>query len=430
VGVVGGGATAAGVASTSAGSSAMLTALGLIAMCAAAMLLSPVFARWIIVPLGRVIGRPFGTVGRLARTNAVRNPRRTAATAFALTLGLVLVAGIAVLGSSVKASLNGIVDNTVTADYLVTTNGQLMVPQPAAAAVGQVPGVGSATTLRDLVVSIDGTRKHGTAVDGQLTDVSRIDVRRGHVDLRGTSLMVSEQTAKDLRLQVGQDVRFGAAGFAAVTEHVVGVYADNTLLGPFLASGDVYRRLTPSNRWSAMVVLVNAASGTDLGALRTGLERATNPYYVVTVETPAGFKGTIASNVNGLIGLLYGLLGLAIVIAILGIINTLALSVVERRREIGMLRAIGMQRVQVRRTIYLESLLIAVFGALLGLGLGVAYGSLFTHALHGQGLNRISIPWAQSGLFLVLAAAVGVLAAVWPGIRAARTKPLEAIAQY
>ena len=177
-----------------------------------------------------------------------------------------------------------------------------------------------------------------------------------------------------------------------------------------------------------MVVLVNAAPGVALATLQTQLEHATNAYYVVSVETRDGFKGTVAGQVNGLIGVVYGLLALAIVIAVLGIINTLALSVVERRREIGMLRAVGMQRVQVRRTIYLESLLISVFGAVLGLGLGIGFGSLFTRSLSSQGLTRISVPWSQSSLFLVLAAAVGVIAALWPGIRAARTKPLEAIA--
>ncbi len=163
--------------------------------------------------------------------------------------------------------------------------------------------------------------------------------------------------------------------------------------------------------------------------MQAGLDTATNDYYVVTVETKDGFKGTIAGQVNGLIGLLYGLLGLAIVIAILGIINTLALSVVERRREIGMLRAVGMQRKQVRRTIYLESLLIAVFGAVLGLVIGLSYGGLFTKSLHGAGLDQLSVPWGQSLLFLVLAAIVGVLAALWPGIRAARTPPLAAIGE-
>ncbi len=130
-----------------------------------------------------------------------------------------------------------------------------------------------------------------------------------------------------------------------------------------------------------------------------------------------------------MLSVLYGLLGLAIVISVLGIINTLALSVVERKREIGMLRAIGAQRKQVRRTIYLESMLIAIFGALLGLVLGITFGALFTHTLRSQGLTVISIPWTQDVIFLVVAGVVGVVAALWPAVRAARTRPLEAIAE-
>jgi putative ABC transport system permease protein len=430
VGVAGIAATVAGAASTKAGSASALTGLGLVAVCAAAMLLSPIFARWLIVPLGKVVGRPFGTVGQLARTNAVRNPRRTAATAFALTLGLVLVAGIAVIGSSVKKSLSNVVDTTVTADYIVTTSDQLLVPQPAATAVTQVRGVGTATQLHPLGVSIDGKREGGgAAVDGSLTAVLKVHMDQGSPDVTGNNLLVSRKTADKKGWHLGQQLTFRVVGHPAVTERVSGIYADNALLGPFLASGDVYRQLTPRNEWSAFVVLVNAAPGTSSDQLRAGLEAATNNYYVVTVETRDGFKGQIAGQVNGLIGLLYGLLGLAIVIAILGIINTLALSVVERRREIGMLRAVGMQRKQVRRTIYLESLLISVFGAVLGLIVGISYGALMIRALHGEGLDKISVPWGQNVVFVVLAALVGVLAALWPGIRAARTRPLAAIVE-
>jgi putative ABC transport system permease protein len=429
VGLIGVAATVAGFVSPKAGSASSLTGLGLVGLCAGAMLLSPVFARWIIVPLGRVVGRPFGTVGRLARTNAVRNPRRTAATAFALTLGLVLVAGIAVIGSSVKKSLNHIVDTTVTADFIVTTQNQLNVPQPAATAVTRLDGVGSATQLHGLSVTVNGKHEVGAAVDGSLTSVLKVTMDQGSADLTGHHLLVSKQTADDKGWTLGRTLTFHNVGSTPQTVRVSGIYDDNSLLGPWLASGQVYRKLTPRNLWSSFVVLVNTAPGTSADTLQTRLEDATNAYYVVDVETRDGFKGTIASQVNGLIGLVYGLLGLAIVIAILGIINTLALSVVERRREIGMLRAVGMQRKQVRRTIYLESLLIAVFGAVLGLIIGVSYGSLMIRALHGQGLDRVSVPWGQNVLFVVLAAVVGVLAALWPGIRAARTPPLAAIVE-
>ena len=209
---------------------------------------------------------------------------------------------------------------------------------------------------------------------------------------------------------------------------VGGIYDDSQLLGDWLASGDLYRQLTPSRLLTDEVVLVKAAPGADQASLRTGLEQATDPFVVVTVQDREEFKGTQASQINALLAVLYGLLALAIVIAMLGIINTLALSVVERRREIGMLRAVGMLRPQVRRTIYLESMLIAVFGALVGLALGLVFGSLFVRTLRDQGLDQLSVPVGQAVLMLVLAGLVGVLAALWPAVRAARTPPLAAIA--
>jgi putative ABC transport system permease protein len=420
--------TFGGAINSSAGTGASLIGLGLLGVAAGAMMLSPVLAGWIITPLGKVIGRPFGAAGRLARTNAVRNPRRTAATAFALTLGLLLVSGIAVVGASMKASISGIVDNSVRADYILGTHTDVDIPPLAAVAASKVPGVGSTTELHDVSALVDGKHRVGIGVDGPLSAIVKLDVKHGSAAATGNNMLVSSDTAKSNHWTIGSRHTLSVPGRTPAVETISGIYADNQLLGPWLVSGDVYRTLTPPNERADIVILIRAAPGADLGALRTGLEQATNNFYVLTVQNRDEFKGEVAGQIDGLLGLLYGLLGLAIVIAILGIINTLALSVVERRREIGMLRAVGMQRKQVRRTIYVESLLIAVFGAVLGLGLGLAYGSMFTHTLRGQGLDTLSVPWGQAVGFLVVAGVVGVLAALWPGSRAARTRPLEAIA--
>ena len=421
-------ATVSGVRA-SGGSGASLIGLGLFGVTVGAMLLSPTLARWVITPLGRVVGRPFGSVGRLARTNAVRNPRRTAATSFALTLGLLLVSGIAVIGASFKASINQLFDNNVRADYMMLTQVDLDVPLPAVEAAAKVPGVKSVTQLHDLPARIDGDSQHdGTAVDGPLGPVFDVSVLHGTGEPAPGTILVSKSTADDHHWTVGSTHVMTAANGGRESLRVAGIYENNNLLGPWLVTGDAYRALVPSNQWGDMVALVKLDAGADKSAVRTDIKKITDPYYVIDVQNNKEFKGTIASQINGLLGLLYGLLGLAIVIAILGIINTLALSVVERRREIGMLRAVGMQRAQVRRTIYLESFLIAVFGAALGLVLGLTYGSLFAHTLRGQGLDVLSVPWAQAITFLVVAGVVGVLAALWPGIRAARTRPLEAIA--
>ncbi len=429
VGLGGVAATVAGVVADSTATSALLTGIGLVAVCAAAMLLSPVFARWVIVPLGRVVGRPFGIVGQLARTNAVRNPRRTAATAFALTLGLVLVTGIAVLGSSMKASIDKLFENNVTADYILTTNTDVDVPIAAAQAARTVPGVASVTELQTIEANVDGQTRSGSSVKGPLTAVLNVHMDAGSVDTSGHHMIVSRKIADQRHWTMGTTHTLRVPGVAPITVTVTGIFANDQLIGPWAVSSDIYRTLTPQNRWSDDVALVHAKDGADLEAMRAGLKDATNDLYVVDVRNRSEFEGMIASQINGLLGLVYGLLGLAIVIAILGIINTQALSVIERRREIGMLRAIAMQRKQVRRTIYLESLLIAVFGAVLGVSLGLTFGSLFTRVLHSQGLDTLSVPWGQAVLFLGLAAVVGVLAALWPGFRAARTPPLSAVAE-
>ena len=425
----GGTATVFGATVTGTGTATSLTGIGLVLVTSGLMLLSPVIAGWVITPLGRLVGRPFGAAGRLARTNAVRNPRRTAATAFALTLGLVLVSGMAVIGASMKTSVNALFDSAVRADFILSTQTQVSVPLPAAAAAGAVPGVGSFVEVHLFSAALNGKHSFGSGVDGRAETVMAMEMVSGSSTITADGILVSDKVAAARGWKVGSPVAVSEPGRSPHRLTVTGVYVENQLLGPWLVSGDVYREMIPRNQWSDVVALVKAAPGADLAALRRGLEAATNDYYVVQVQDPEENKGQVASQVNGLLGLVYGLLGLAIVIAILGIVNTLALSVIERRREIGMLRAVGMQRKQVRRTIYLESFLIAVFGALLGLGLGLAYGSLFTRALRDQGLDHLTVPWGQAVTFLVLAAAVGVLAALWPGIRAARTPALEAIAE-
>jgi putative ABC transport system permease protein len=426
--VLGVAASLAGFVSDSAGTAAALIGLGLLGVGGGALLLAATISGWFIGALGAVVARPFGAIGRLARTNAVRNPRRTAATAFALTLGLMLVSGIAVIGSSTKASLNTIVDNEVRADYILTGS-SFGVPVDAAVRAGKVAGVASLTQIQFVQAEINGTHVEGSSVDGPLNAVMNMDVKQGGDNPGGTNMLISETQAKNRGWKLGDRVTLSSVDGGSVAETITGIYADSPLMGNWVVSGDTYRALTPKDRWVDEVALVRAVPGTDLGAVRSGLDSATDPYYVIDVQDRDQFKGTQADQVNGLLGILYGLLGLAILIAILGIVNTLALSVVERRREIGMLRAVGMQRAQVRRAIYVESALIAMFGAALGLVIGLTFGALFTRTLRASGLKTLDIPWGQAIAFFVVAGVVGVLAALWPGVRAARTSPLAAIAE-
>ncbi len=425
--VVGVALTALGATRKDTGNGSALLGLGLLGVGGAALMLSPVLARVIIPPVGWLVGKPFGRPGTLAPANAVRNPRRTAATAFALTLGLLIVSGIAVIGASAKGSVSALFDNNVRADLVLSTQQQLPLPQQAVDKAAKVPGVASMTQFHPVYALLDGTFETGSGIDGPLQDALGVPAVQGTISPTGTNIVASQTFAKARGWKVGSNHTLARPGRDSVKLTLTGIYKDSQLAGPWMVSGGSYRTVMPDKQRAALVGLIRIDKGADLAAVQAKVRAVTNPYYVVSVNTREEFKGQIASQVNNLLGLLYGLLALAIVIAILGIINTLALSVVERRREIGMMRAVGMLRKQVRRTIYIESFLIAVFGALLGLVLGIVYGVLFTRLLKDQGLDVLVVPWGQALSFLVVAGIVGVLAALWPGVRAARTPPLAAI---
>jgi putative ABC transport system permease protein len=426
--ILGAAALAAGATMRGGGAAAGMVGLGSLLLIFGVLLGAPALSRPVVGGVGAVLAAPFGPVGKLARTNAVRNPRRTAATAFALTLGLMLVSAIAVFGASAKYRINELVDNNVSADYVLTGPDAFGVPYQAGQAVQAVPGVQSTVAIHPLLVKIGHSTQSGSAVDGPMAQLIKFDMVAGSDQVSGNSLLVAQDSASSHHWALGSTVAATSLDGVPAPLKVTGIYKPNPLLGNWLTSGDYYRRVTPSPNLLDDVVLVKAAPAANLSTLRAGLESATDPYLVVKVQDKEQFKGDRATAINQLLSILYALLALAIIIAVLGIINTLALSVVERRREIGMLRAVGFLRGQVRRAIYLESTLIAVFGAIVGVALGLTLGALFVRTLRNEGLTHIAIPVTQSVVMLVLAAIVGVLAAAWPAVRAARTRPLEAIA--
>ncbi len=427
IGALGAVALVVGAQSTG-GAAAGTVGVGAVAVIIAVALAAPSLSRPIVGALGSVLTRPFGAIGSLARTNSVRNPRRTAATAFALMLGLMLVSVIGVLGASAKASVDALVDTGIEADYILSGPQAIGVPVGAGQAARNTPGVDKVAILHPVQVNISGESTFGVALDGSPDGLFDRKVVEGDPELSGNSIAVSQSASSEKNWQLGTVVDLDSFDGVRVPVTVTSIYEDSPLVGDWLVSESVYEQVTPSIVRSDIVVLVGAASGTDLDVLRSDLEASTKPFVVVQVQDREQFKGSQSQQIDTLLAVLYGLLALAVVIAILGIINTLALSVVERRREIGMLRAVGMQRAQVRRTIYLESLLIALFGAIVGLVLGIVFGWGFVRTLRDEGLGVMTVPWGQVIGMLIGSAIVGVGAALWPAARAARTRPLEAIA--
>lgn len=424
--VAGLGAMTAGAA-VGGGSGSQFVGLGVVAALVGAIVVSPALAGPMVRILGFAFPRMFGTVGSLAVQNAERQPRRTAATASALMIGLALVSALTIFATSAKSSITVVIDSVVGADFLVTNQTQRPFGEEVAQAVAAVPGVAIVSPVK-LVPSL--VQEQPTALVGvdpaTFGDVVNLEFTSGSLGSladRG-AMVVDAQTATDNGLIVGEPVtaRF-AAGTAAYT--VTGIYESaGRFSGYVVDSASVIEAgADPGDS----VVYVKSAPDADLDAVQAGMTAALADNPTVEVLSQTQFKEQITSGVDQILLVMVMLLSLAILIAVLGIVNTLVLSVVERTREIGMLRAVGALRRQIRTMVVLEALVIAVFGAVVGLVLGVWFAVALQRTLIEQGIAVLDIPWLGIIAFLVVAGIVGVLAALWPAFRAGRLNVLEAI---
>ena len=417
----------AGVAAAAAGliePAVALVGVGALAVFAAAGLLIPVLAR----PLSSTLGRPLaslGVAGRLGRENSMRNPLRTAQTAAALMIGLALVSTIAVLGASLSTSAADQVDSAVNAGYIVTGSGgfsQSVVP-----AVSRLPGVTTATTVYQGQFEVRGALAGLAAVTPmRLSQTVNLPLTAGSgaSALAAGRLLIDTNTARADHLSVGSPLTVRFAQTGAATMRIGGIYKPNPLVGSFVV-GDRFFRAHFDNPLPTGVLLRTAA-GTP--PLDQALNRALAPYANVSAKTRAQFESDQKSKVNQEIGLVYVLLALAIVVALIGIVNTLMLSVFERTHEIGLLRAVGMKRRQVRAMIRAESVIVALVGAVVGIVVGTALGIALARALRNNGVTALSVPVPSLIGFLILSALLGLAAATWPARRAARLDVLAAIA--
>jgi putative ABC transport system permease protein len=389
--------------------------------------LSPLIAR----PLARLIGWPFARAfrlpGDLARQNAMRNPRRTASTAAALMIGLALVAFVSILAASIKASTTQILDDTVAADYiLMNDNFQPFSPE-AAERLAEQPELAAVAGMRFAPWKLDGVGKGLQGIDpAAFQQVVRTEVTAGNLgDLASGGLAVRDEVAEANGWTVGTRVpmEFPRAGVEQVP--VKAIYKDNSLNGDFLLGLATYERAYSDQADSQ--ILIKAAPGVDPAASRAAVDRVMVDFPNVTVRDQAEFRDEQARQIDQIINLFYSLLGLAILIALFGIVNTLGLSIFERIRELGLLRAVGATRRQLRAMIRWEAVIIAVLGAVLGLAVGVFFAWTMVQALTSEGITEFALPGGQLVLFVVAAGLAGILAAVGPGRRAAKIDVLRAI---
>jgi putative ABC transport system permease protein len=410
------------------GGGVVLVGLGALLVFRGVASLSPVLSG----PFIRVVGRPlsrFGVPGRLAEQNALRNPRRTSATASALMIGLALVATFAVMGDSLKTSLRTILRNGLTADYVLQPDnfaGAGFSPT-VADAVRKAPGVIAAGGVTGGPAEINGSVKSLEAMDpAVLPKVLDMRTLSGELASIGQGkIAVSKTVADDKHYKVGQtlNVRFARTGMQHLT--IGAVYKKNTLAGDFLISESLARsNFTQTLDFVVLARTEGGVSPANQQAIRDSVASFAN----VKVQTQHEYLADQDKQINQILAFIVVLLALAVFIALMGIVNTLALSIVERTREIGLLRAVGMSRRQLRRSIRYEAAIIATYGAVLGLVVGIGYGWALVHALKSQGIDNFSVPIGLLIIALIVAGFAGVIAAIWPARRAAKLDVLEAIA--
>ncbi|MER5664716.1 ABC transporter permease [Streptomyces mirabilis] len=410
------------------GAGVVLTLIGFV-------IIGPLLAGGVVRVISAVLLRFFGPVGRMAERNALRNPRRTGATGAALMIGLALVACLSVVGSSMVASATDELDKTVGTDFIIQGN-QRIVPQ-AAKAIETTPGLEHVTHYRDIearIVAPDGSSDGDGVTAADPTYAQDLHRKTTAGELTAAygkdSMSVGSKFATKHHVKLGDTLTVAFKGGSTAKLKVAAITDDDVAIdqGARYLSTETMRKYLPADRIPPdQIMFASAKNGQEKQAY-AALKKSMEQYPQYQVRDQSDYKQELKDQIGQLLNMVYGLLALAIVVAVLGVINTLALSVVERTREIGLMRAIGMSRRQLRRMIRLESVVIALFGALLGLGLGMGWGATAQKLLALEGLKVLEIPWPTIIGVFIGSAFVGLFAALIPAFRAGRMNVLNAIA--
>ena len=424
------GITLLGVAALAVGLTApaiALVGLGAVLIFIGVARLAPAVARPMASVIGRPLARLFGMSGRLGRENSMRNPRRTAQTASALMVGLALVSAIAVFGASLSRSATSSVDNAISADLIVTVpnNAQGGFSDAVAPAASGVNGVTASSTVYQDQFEVKGSLENLTAVSTRdLSDTVILNMTEGSSStLADGQLLIDTNTANSRHLAVGDIVPVKFAKTGNSTMRIGGVFKANQLIGSYLVGDSFFLAHFQNELPIAVLLKTDGSAGVE-----QSVSHALSSYPNLKIQTKAQFEKSQEAQVNQLLALVYVLLLLAVIIALIGIVNTLLLSVFERTHEIGLLRAVGMKRRQIRGMIRTESVILSVFGAIIGIIVGTGLGIALAWSLKTQGITDIVVPFTSLIVFLILAALLGLVAASWPARRAAKLDVLAAIA--
>jgi putative ABC transport system permease protein len=433
IGLIGGGIAAGGLGLAGVGSTAVmitLMALGAIAVFIGVTLLSPMAVGFVTRTLGWPLAKTSGVAGKLAQQNAARNPRRTATTAAALMIGLTLVSTALVVGASVKSNIASTLERSALADYVVTTQlEEVDFPTTLAEGLEASEVVDAITGFRYVEAKIGQDVQGVVAVDfTQIDALLDLDVQAGSYDTATTyPVMVAVDLADSAEFVLGDIVTTSFANGTSVDATIVGTFADETLVSQdFMFDTSVYEAadVNVADEWLA----IQTVPGADPTAVTALFDQVSAQFPQADVETSAQFQDRIEGFVDETLAIVNMMVALAVVIALIGIANTLALSVFERTRELGLIRAVGMSRRQLRRMVRFEAALVATFGAVLGVAVGLLFGFGVVQGLPDSFASGVTVPVGSILMLVAIAAAAGLVAAWLPARRAGRLNILEAIA--
>lgn len=391
-------------------------------------LLSPTVAAPISRTLGAPISAIYRTPGSLAKENAARNPKRTATTAAALMIGLSLVSMAFVVGQTLKNDLNALLETTVQADYAVFPSSDAgLIPQAVVGDLEASKHVGDITPLKYWDADINGKQEEVSTLPLENIDAS-FDlglVRGSYADIDDDSMAIRESLADELGLSLGDTASVELANGTTTNMQVAAVFTDGTIFGGIIVTN--VRWDTIGDQTSFDWIAASVAQGSTFAQAAKDMEALGVEFPQLSTQSTGEYRESISAQVDQLLYILTGFLGLAILIAFIGIVNTMALSIFERTRELGLLRAVGMTRRQVHHMVRWEAAIVSGVGALLGAAVGVVFGALVVVATPNEFLNRLAVPWIQLVLLVGVAIAAGLVAGFLPARRAGKLNVLDAI---
>ena len=420
---------AASIVAVTNGASNTWLGLGILFVFSGTITLGPVIARPVALLLGKPAERFRGVTGTMARQNSARNPKRTARTASPVLIGVALVTAVAALAASIRTQIDGVFTEQFKGDYAISTTARGFggLSPSLADEINLLPEVERATGIGLLTVKIEDRGQYLTTINPATAEgVFDLGLTSGtYADLTADTIFVSEQYAENNDSKLGDTIAVTLADAQVKSLTIAGIYEFDEIAGKYTVSRDIIKDSTVIN--FDLGVYIKTKSGVSQESARAVLQAAVDKYGQGTLLSKREYIDSQSGQINQLLGLIYGLLFLSVIIAVVGIIITLLLSVFERQREIGLLRAVGMTKSQVRTTVRWESVITSLLGAVVGIVLGVGLGWVIVYALRDQGLSSFSVPISSTVSILIMAFVIGVLAAVYPAWRATRVNLLTAI---